>query len=350
MKLAKLTIGALICMMFPGCGELLLEDDPEDTPEKNFQLLWQDFDRTYPFFIHKNIDWDSLYSFHYPLVSEDLLPPGFDLTGGTENHGLFITLRGLLARLRDAHVNLYTTVGEYSHRTRPSDYPDYFDIVLIKSRYLSFFSTSKDNIITQGILRQDIGYIHIASFESGFDTAKKIDHILQGFEDAIGLVIDIRNNSGGSERLAKAIAGRFADRKRLFRYYQYRNGPEHSDFTDLFEDYVEPDGPIRFSRPVTVLTNRKCFSSAESFVLAMKAFPHVAVIGDSTGGSSGHPIYRELPNGWTYTIPRLLVQTSEKKIFEGIGIPPDSLVRGNVSNYLRDSILQAGIDWITGQQ
>ena len=160
-----------------------------------------------------------------------------------------------------------------------------------------------------------------------------------------GIVVDVRNNGGGSDRNSKTVASRFFDEKRLFRYVRYRNGPRHSDFTDFIPDYIEPEGKTQFTKPVILLTNRRCFSATEDFVLAMRILPQVTVVGDTTGGGAGNPVLRVLPNGWLYRLSRWIEYTSEKESFEGIGFAPDILVGISPADSLsgKDTILETAI-------
>ena len=118
---------------------------------------------------------------------------------------------------------------------------------------------------------------HVAAHE---DCVKDI---LPGFR---ALVVDVRDNPGGNYVLAAAIAGRFADRSRTFGYIRRRNGPHHDDFTGYIGETVEPSG-VHFGGRTFVLTNRRSFSSAEDFVLAMRSITGVMVVGDTTGGATG---------------------------------------------------------------
>ncbi len=72
----------------------------------------------------------------------------------------------------------------------------------------------------------------------------------------------------------------------------------------------------------------------------MRTLPQVTVVGDTTGGGSGNPVYRELPNGWTSRVPRWLEFTSDFEPFEGVGLAPDIWVS------TPDALLESGTDRI----
>jgi C-terminal processing protease CtpA/Prc len=160
--------------------------------------------------------------------------------------------------------------------------------------------------------------------------------------------VDTRNNGGGNDALARIIAGRFATEARIFRYIRWRTAPGANGFGDYIADYIEPLGGKPYTKPVILLTNRRVFSSAESLVEMMRVQPNVTVIGDTTGGGSGNPAFRTLPNGFVYRIPRWIAYTPDKRTYEGIGLPPDIAVRITPADSLagRDVILEAALQRI----
>ena len=321
---------SLVLMIFCSCQGLLIEPDPENTPEKNFEILWREFDRYYSYFVYKNIDWYEIYNQYRPLVSTQ-----------TSDEELFTILSSMLDNLQDGHVNLYTPHWIYAYEAWWRDYPANFDLDIIRRNYLtSGYTIAGGGIFTYGRLTDEIGYIQISSFVGPEEAFLEIYTILEEFRDLRGLVVDIRDNSGGSTKNSDLIAARFADQKRLYAYVKWRNGPEHDDLTEPLELVIEPSEEWKYVKPVALLTNRRVFSAAEDFVLVMRAFPHVTVIGDITGGGAGNPILRELPNGWVYRLSRWQELTPEMEMYEGIGLVPDVLVG------ILDEDLAAGKDTI----
>jgi C-terminal processing protease CtpA/Prc len=106
-----------------------------------------------------------------------------------------------------------------------------------------------------------------------------------------------------------------------------RNGPGHDDVTAPATQYVQPRGSRSFRGPVMLLTNKRVYSAAEDFALAMRQLPNVTIMGDTTAGSSGRPVTRELPNGWTYTISTWIEYDLDHRPIEGAGIAPATVVR-----------------------
>lgn len=294
-----------------GCVDtLLVAAGPEDDPEANFDHLWKEVDRHYAFFEEKGIDWDALYQEYRPAV-----------TPATTDRELFRVMSGLLDHLEDGHSSLWTPVGTYVYTERPGDHPENFVWSLAKAQIIPPIRVSRSGQIAYGHLTDDIGYIYIPAFEPYW--ADDMDAVLDDLSDVRAMVLDVRSNGGGSTDAIPAIIGRFVDERRIYERYRYRNGPAHDDFSRMFDAAVEPRG-TRFQGPVAVLTNRKCFSTTEDFLLGVRALPTMFSVGDTTGGATGNPVYRELPSGWVFRVSRWKVYLPDgTRLREGVGLAPD---------------------------
>ncbi|MEN0051410.1 MAG: peptidase, partial [Bacteroidota bacterium] len=62
----SLSAALLLCL---SCEKMLLGEEVESTPENNFELLWQDFDRHYGLFHVRGFNWDSIYTIYRPQVN-----------------------------------------------------------------------------------------------------------------------------------------------------------------------------------------------------------------------------------------------------------------------------------------
>ena len=315
----------LLCM---GCSRVITNSVPENTPESNFEYLWQEYDRLYVAFELKGVDWDSVYAIYRPQV-----------TSQTTDEELFLITSNMLALLRDGHVNLYTPLGNYSYTAWRDQYPRNYDREILAINYLDRTINIADTPLQYRLLDEQIGYVYIDSF-GGENWGGNIEIALREMGNIQGLIVDVRNNGGGSDRNAMDIAGRFTNERRLYRHVQFRSSPKRTDFTPFRLHHFEPQGNITFTRPIVLLTNRRVFSAAESFVLMMRILPQVTVVGDTTGGGSGSPVYRELPNGWTCRVPRWLAFTPDFEPYEGVGLAPDVWVS------TPDALLESGTDRI----
>ena len=330
--------GVVLVVGASGCADAFLPEEPGDGPIATFEFVWEEVDRHYSFFELKEIDWDQIHDEFRLWVKANTSPTD-----------LFSILAGMLDRLRDGHVGLESPFDNHQYSGWYVPYPHNFNLDHIWfSLLVERGQTSSGNIL-YGRVRENIGYIYISTFTGG-GWAGEIDQVLEELSDVDALVVDVRDNAGGSESNAEKIAGRFTSERTLYRRIQYRNGPKHGDFGPLRDDYLEPTGRIRFLGPVAVLTNRRTFSAAETFILAMRTNPNVFVVGDVTGGGSGNPLNREMPNGWTFTISRWIEWAPDGTTHEGRGLEPDLpalIPEGQLGT--ADHIIQAAIQHLFGE-
>ena len=333
-----------IIFLFVSCEEMLFEDDVSNTPENNFEMFWNDIKIYYPFFEIKNVKWDSIYSYYKPKV-----------TTYTTGAQLFDIFGEMIKPLKDGHVNLYSQFGA-SHSYPMGIFTDYYSNNRIyPQNYLQSFGSNNSNINSWNVIGHNIGYISINTFQ-GQDGASTfasesfliIDNIVNQFKNKDGIIIDIRWNGGGLQPNVETIANRFTDKKRLYAKERSKNGPSSNDFSDWLDWHIEPEGSYQFAKPVVVLTSRSTGSAAEWFILAMKTLPNVKTVGDTTNGSFSRHIYRELPNGWSFSLPTSIVASADLKVYEGEGIPPDFCILNtqNDVNNEKDAILEKGIEVI----
>ncbi len=288
--------------------------DPHD-PQLNFEYVWHSIDRTYGQFSVRNVDWDMLYRMYRPQV-----------TAATTDEELWDILVTMLGTLNDAHVCLADgkrricggSTEEYAHAKD-------FSLDLVKMKYLhGKSSAAREGTYTSGWLTDQIGYLHIADLKGGSEPhAQAIDSFLSEFAGARALVIDVRDNPGGSGRNHEIVANRFADRRRQYMQSQTRYGPKHGDLFPPEYSAVAPGGPIQFTRPVVLLVHRHTASGPEGFTLAMRVLPHVTVVGDLTEGALSSQFPDRLPNGWTLWVAFKVTRNPEGICWDGLGIPPD---------------------------
>ncbi|MBN1397707.1 MAG: hypothetical protein JXA06_06730, partial [Bacteroidetes bacterium] len=249
MKLKQLLTIALITILNINVG---FAQDKND-PELNFEYLWKTYDRNYALFEVKNIDWDALYNIYRPKVNAK-----------TTEVELFDIMSELLGHLNDNHVWLRSKSLNRKYRSGLLGEIIMVDpFTLLQEKYLNSNFQWHQCGIFSGWLTDSIGYFHIQHFTDYDDCENEIDAIIQQFKYAKGIVVDVRENYGGDDILVKAIADRFADKKRLYQTSFIRNNDNHNDFTSPIYWYVEPNGPEQFLKPVILLTNRFSLSGAE---------------------------------------------------------------------------------------
>ena len=215
-------------------------------PVENFEYLWKTFDRHYGIFLPKGVDWNLLYKVYRPKVTSE-----------TTEDELFDIMSQMLGHLNDNHVRLRSQTRSYCAGILEEIPREGFSLELVQSKFLrNEFQSRMGGRFHFGWVTDSVGYFHFSGFGNLEESARIVDEIVQTFQNAKGLIIDVRNNGGGSDQVGKAIADRFADKKRLYMTTQIRNGPEYDDFTPPKYFYAEQGGPKQFTKSIVVLTHR----------------------------------------------------------------------------------------------
>ncbi|MDR2039016.1 MAG: S41 family peptidase, partial [Bacteroidales bacterium] len=258
------------------CTGIFMDEQKDNTPRNNFDLLWQIFDERYCFFEEKNIDWDSIYQVYSGLIQN------ISTNNRRSSQQMFDIMAQMLMELEDGHVSISNKTETRTFNGWYTPYPDNCDEGIIL-RYLNRRTVFLENDISFTHLPESIGYIRIPSFS---DKTNRVlfDEALNEFSSCKGVIIDVRNNGGGIVSETYTLASRFVQHKTLVGYMRYKNGTGHHDFSKYYERYIEPEGSAHFHGKVAVLTNRRVYSAANLFVSIMKCLPQVQIIGDHTGG------------------------------------------------------------------
>lgn len=289
-----------------------------------FDELWRTFDENYSYFDYKGIDWNDVRTRYRPKFASDLSDDEF-VDGLIE----------MLGELSDFHVEIMHPDGtwygtdtqevELNYTSTPRNH---------YTRDDSGYQDIGNGVIQHAWLQDSIAYIRIDTFGSGaFENIgdQDIENIFASYENADGMIIDVRPNNGGNENIAANFASHFTDSEVTYGYTETRDGPAHDDFGPLDEKSLQPSGQNRFDGPVACLIGQRCLSSAEWFTLMMRACPNVTLVGDTTRGGSGFPREFELANGVRYTVPRWIAYTEEFEGIEDFGIEPDSWIPADES-------------------
>lgn len=321
--------------MMPSCHEL--EEQPND-PQGNFEALWKIIDERYCFLEEKGLDWDEVHDRYAALIRP-----------GMSSQQLFTVLSDMLDELRDGHVNLASPFATSYYRKWWSDYPQNYNERIIQEYYFNF-DYRQLGAFTYQLLPQNIGYIHYSTFEGGFG-AGNFDYVLSYFRAANALIIDVRDNGGGSLDNVEDIVNRFIDKRTLAGYIVHKTGPGHTDFDKPYAYYFEPagEGHLGWGKPVVVLCNRSTFSAANNFVSIMRLLPNCTVVGARTGGGSGMPLNQDLPNGWNVRFSACSILDAEGKTTEfGVDPTPGCAVDMTEEEIAqgKDAILDFAIEYI----
>jgi C-terminal processing protease CtpA/Prc len=214
------------------------------------------------------------------------------------------------------------------------------------------------------MLEGNVAYIALNSFSD--------NRIVDAFQEqlarlakASGIIIDLRDNTGGSSLNASAIVGHLTDKP--FRGASWRTPvnygvykawgayadsiPEVEEYREYYTGHVyhreesaehEPSDGVTLTAPTIVLIGRKTASAAEDFLVMADGLDHVRYLGEPTFGSTGQPLMMDLPGGGSARISTKRDFFPDGRDFIGVGVRPDIEVRQTVEAFLlgKDEVLE----------
>lgn len=226
------------------------------------------------------------------------------------------------------------------------------------------------------IVGDHIGYIAIPQMYD-YDDAPGLENFiknaLRNFSATKALIIDIRNNPGGSRAILQtfsgyivqpeqspwvaniaylrtdkhitgdeaSMSGRFLyryhseelaanDRKAIDQFnkgFKLQKAADSSKFSGPFY-MVLHGGKESYRQPVYILVNEESFSAASVFASAFKGLPNVKIVGETTDGSSGNSRILYLKNSnIRIRVSTMLSFQRNGKTLDGNGTIPDIVIQ-----------------------
>ncbi|PIE43113.1 MAG: tail-specific protease [Gammaproteobacteria bacterium] len=145
-----------------------------------------------------------------------------------------------------------------------------------------------------GVINLPTFYADFRAIQRGDSNARRTSSDVQRLlgellEDGIdGLIIDLRNNGGGSLGEANSLTGLFIDQGPTVQIRYARGGVE------VLKD---PQKGLAYEGPMAVLVNRMSASASEIFAGAMQDYGRAIIIGDQTFGKGTVQQIRPLKHG-----------------------------------------------------
>lgn len=279
----------LLALVISLCSCQKGETEYDVSPQANLDALWTIIDERYCFLDYKEkelgISWANIHAKYSARLNPKMT-----------RTQLFEVLCQMLSELKDGHVNISTSLDLGRNWSWKDDYPLNLDEELRDAYLQTDYNLAAG--LKYRILPDNIAYVVYESFQNSIGEGN-LDDMFLSLRMCNGMILDIRGNGGGNLDNAEKLASHFTNEKVLVGYRSHKTGTGHNDFSPLEAEYITPSIGVRWQKPCVVLTNRSCYSAANTFVRNMKEFPLVTIMGDYTGGGSGFPFSSELPIGWS---------------------------------------------------
>ena len=281
--------------IFSSCDDII----EKNTPENVFEVFWRTMDENYVFFEEKGIDWDSIYSVYAPQAQE-----------AANDEDLKRIFSEIIPLFKDKHLSIMNT-EKYGIRYINTEMDTIFHVFFGWEEDCGFKRKSFDvhiPYICSENTNKHIALVKINSFVdfnyySDIAMEKNPVKVLDLLDFEKGLIIDLRNNSGGVRPNLYNLISAFYAGNKILSYEQYKIGKNHDQFSDKKPEIVSGQNLVPEYIPIIVLTSAMTYSAGNYAVYLLKDIRNCTIIGEATSGGGGGRKDVVLPNGWILSFP-----------------------------------------------
>lgn len=177
------------------------------------------------------------------------------------------------------------------------------------------------------LLDGNVGYLRLDAFVDAALSGPTATAAMNFLANCDALIIDLRQNGGGSPSLIQYMTAYFLDEPTHLNSFYTREGDSIEQYWSA--PYVP--GPKMTETDLYVLTSLRTFSGAEEFTYNLKNLERATIVGETTGGGA-HPIdfklFPSLNVGMTVPYARAVNPISGTN-WEGVGVSPHIDVPSN---------------------
>lgn len=259
-----------------------------------------------------------------------------------------ITSPGQIARLLSAEISLSSQdqhlqvifspaeVGDFGDRNfppRPEDEQSLSGWFMNHlGRYVAPFGVEEATQSDAGI-----AYLRVTGFAQPYLSAGKFAAAMDSLADSRALIIDLRDNSGGSRDGVALLASYFFDQPT---HLSDVVAPRTGERLQMWTRKRVQGRHYGSTRPIYILTSHATFSAGEDFAYAMQTLKRAIVVGESTrGGAHPQAPFRLSPH-FVAAIP---VAESISPVthtnWEGAGVQPDIVAPARYARKLATAAL-----------
>lgn len=174
-------------------------------------------------------------------------------------------------------------------------------------------------------LEGNVGLLALTALYDPEVAGDAVQHAMQLLQATDGLIIDLRNCTGGSPYMVNLLLTYFLAESDpvLISTVYYRPGDTRRQYWSA--PWVP--GPRYVGKQLYVLTSKRTFSGGEGFTEHLRRMAHATVVGETTRGGSHPSRWYRLDAHFAVSVPVARhVGPPEIKDWEGVGITPDVAV------------------------
>ncbi len=220
------------------------------------------------------------------------------------------------------------------------------------------------SLLEQRWLEDGVLYVALNSFNDGQIVDRFKNEVVPALANGKGVILDIRQNGGGSSEIAKAILDYFVDqplkgsawrtREHVAAYkawgaigdQNYTRYAKGDAWKQNDYEQFKPSNVTKFLGPVVVLISCYTGSAAEDLLIYIDGLERFTTVGEPTWGSTGQPLSLQLPGGGGARICTKRNTYPDGRDFVGYGVQPDVKIERTPPALIgkEDNILSKGLE------
>ena len=173
------------------------------------------------------------------------------------------------------------------------------------------------------ILDGNIGYVDIRMFSDSHLGGETLENTMKFLKNSDGIIIDLRNNFGGSPFMVNTLASYFFDLETVHLLtFESRENGKLTEVQDWTSPYVP--GPRFKDIPLYILISGNSASAAEAFSYVMKSLNRATLVGEVSAGAAHARTAEVINDNYILTLPNSRpVDPRTKGNWEKIGVMPN---------------------------
>lgn len=298
------------------------------TPQRRLAVVADTFAAYYPLSRERGLDWTARRRDAFAALGED-----------PDDTALWKALAVLLRGIDDAHLALDGVIGGQSRTRRFGEAAVVMRAKAAPGGEAAWARAWRAQVLASPLDAREVaggrilwgrkdavGYLAVTAM-GGFDPRAgdddavlldaTLDEAMTAFAGASAVIVDVSDNRGGYDVIARRIAARFADRRRVVGSKVAVGGDGAAQTL-----FIAPSERPRYFGPVWLLTSQVTVSAGETFALSMRALPNVRQAGETTRGALSDQLQKPMSGGWRFALPAEVHRGADGAVVEGRGIVP----------------------------